>query len=137
MASVFKFSKSGLNLSLWIYGFSSALYTQRIQNLRPGHALAMLSTGCLKLFLLYGIPVRKSVLFSGSKFFLKLLSRRRNVFLFLAAIASIVTWSTGSLELSPSEKPNEKNRPKIVALLSAWTLSTLIMTISLFQTVQF
>ncbi|HEO8418510.1 MAG: hypothetical protein ABTA16_15260 [Niallia sp.] len=60
------------------------------------------------------------------------------MFLLLIAIVSIVIWSTLSRELvKPSEVKNkQKNRRKVITLMSAGTLSTIILTISLFQNLQ-
>ncbi|WP_400247552.1 hypothetical protein [Niallia sp. JL1B1071] len=58
--------------------------------------------------------------------------------LLLIAIVSIVIWSTLSRELVKSSevKNNQKNRRKVITLMSAGTLSTIILTISLFQNLQ-
>ncbi|MEQ2467751.1 hypothetical protein [Niallia hominis] len=60
------------------------------------------------------------------------------MFLLLIAIVSIVIWSTLSRELvKPSEVKNkQKNRRKVITLMSAGTLSTIILTIFLFQNLQ-
>ncbi|MEC2058111.1 hypothetical protein P9F83_23440 [Peribacillus psychrosaccharolyticus] len=49
------------------------------------------------------------------------------------AIVSIIIWSTLSLELL---KENNKDRFKIITLMSAGTLTTLILTVSLFGNIQ-
>lgn len=53
----------------------------------------------------------------------------------IVAIVSIVIWSAVSRELVKSSKENGKgkNGRKIITLMSAGTLSTLLLTISLFQ----
>lgn len=51
----------------------------------------------------------------------------------LVAIVSIVLWITVSRELIKSSK--EKNGRRIITLMSAGSLSTLILTISLFQNI--
>lgn len=58
--------------------------------------------------------------------------------LLLIAIVSIVIWSTLSRELVKSSevKNKQKNRRKVITLMSAGTLSTIILTISLFQNLQ-
>lgn len=53
----------------------------------------------------------------------------------IAAIISIVIWIAVSRELV--KIPKEKNGLKIITLMSAGTLSTVILTISLFQKIQF
>lgn len=53
----------------------------------------------------------------------------------IAAIISIVIWIAVSRELVKTRK--EKNGLKIITLMSAGTLSTVILTISLFQKIQF
>lgn len=53
----------------------------------------------------------------------------------IAAIISIVIWIAVSRELVKT--PKEKNGLKIITLMSAGTLSTVILTISLFQKIQF
>ncbi|PSA91658.1 hypothetical protein C6371_06130 [Bacillus atrophaeus] len=57
----------------------------------------------------------------------------------IVAIVSIVIWSAVSRELVKSSKENDKvkNGRKIITLMSAGTLSTLLLTISLFQNIQF
>lgn len=57
----------------------------------------------------------------------------------LVALVSIVIWSAVSRELikSSKEKNKEKNGRKIITLMSAGTLLTLVLTISLFQNIQF
>ncbi|KAA6452503.1 hypothetical protein [Bacillus atrophaeus] len=57
----------------------------------------------------------------------------------IVAIVSIVIWSAVSRELVKSSKENGKvkNGRKIITLMSAGTLSTLLLTISLFQNIQF
>lgn len=50
--------------------------------------------------------------------------------LLIAAIVSIVTWIAVSRELVKSSE--EKNKGKIITLMSACTLSTIVLTISLF-----
>ncbi|MCC2929054.1 hypothetical protein [Bacillus sp. LBG-1-113] len=59
--------------------------------------------------------------------------------IFIVAIASIVIWSAVSRELVKSSKENGKgkNGRKIITLMSAGTLSTLLLTISLFQNIHF
>lgn len=51
----------------------------------------------------------------------------------IVAIVSIVLWIAVSLELTKSSK--EKNGRRIITLMSAGSLSTLILTISLFQNI--
>ncbi|WP_106767780.1 hypothetical protein [Paenibacillus faecalis] len=51
------------------------------------------------------------------------------------AIVSIVIWIAATRELVKSSK--EKDGRKIITLMSAGSLSTLIITISLFQNIQF
>lgn len=51
----------------------------------------------------------------------------------IVAIVSIVLWITVSRELIKSSK--EKNGRRIITLMSAGSLSTLILTISLFQNI--
>lgn len=53
----------------------------------------------------------------------------------IAAIISIIIWIAVSRELVKT--PKEKNGLKIITLMSAGTLSTVILTISLFQNIQF
>ena len=55
----------------------------------------------------------------------------------IVALVSIVIWSAVSRELVKSSKKNnkEKNGRKIITLMSAGILSTLILTISLFQNI--
>ena len=55
----------------------------------------------------------------------------------IVALVSIVIWSVVSRELVKSSKKNnkEKNGRKIITLMSAGILSTLILTISLFQNI--
>ncbi|ALC80198.1 MULTISPECIES: hypothetical protein [Bacillus] len=53
----------------------------------------------------------------------------------IVAIVSIVIWIAVSRELVKSSK--ETNRRKIITLMFAGSLSTLILTISLFQNIQF
>nr|WP_084600284.1 hypothetical protein [Pontibacillus litoralis] len=56
----------------------------------------------------------------------------------IVALVSIVIWSTVSQELVKSSNNNEeKNERKIITLMSSGILSTLILTISLFQNIQF
>ncbi|MCY8518633.1 hypothetical protein [Bacillus atrophaeus] len=57
----------------------------------------------------------------------------------IISIVSIVIWSAVSRELVKSSKENGKvkNGRKIITLMSAGTLSTLLLTISLFQNIQF
>jgi rRNA-processing protein FCF1 len=57
----------------------------------------------------------------------------------IVAIVSIVIWSAVSRELVKSSKENGKgkNGRKIITLMSAGTLSTLLLTISLFQNIHF
>ncbi|MEC5425752.1 hypothetical protein QGM71_19980 [Virgibacillus sp. C22-A2] len=52
----------------------------------------------------------------------------------IVAIVSIVIWIAVFRELVKSSK--EKNGRKIITLISAGSLSTLILTISLFQNIQ-
>lgn len=61
------------------------------------------------------------------------------MFLLIVAIVSIVIWSAVSRELvkSSEEKNKEKKGRKIITLMSAGTLSTIVLTISLFQNIQF
>ncbi|WP_312098244.1 hypothetical protein [Niallia sp.] len=58
--------------------------------------------------------------------------------LLIIAIVSIVIWSTLTRELvkSSDEKNKQKNELKVITLMSAGTISTIILTISLFQNVQ-
>ncbi|MGO5012946.1 hypothetical protein ACTQ5K_13925 [Niallia sp. Sow4_A1] len=60
------------------------------------------------------------------------------ILLLLIAIVSIVIWSTLSRELvkTSEEKNKLKNKRKVITLMSAGTLSTIILTISLFQNFQ-
>ncbi|MBD8027698.1 hypothetical protein ACH0B5_14735 [Ureibacillus sp. 179-F W5.1 NHS] len=51
----------------------------------------------------------------------------------IVAIVSIVLWIAVSRELTKSSK--EKNGRRIITLMSAGSLSTLILTISLFQNI--
>ncbi|WP_010651700.1 hypothetical protein [Oceanobacillus massiliensis] len=53
----------------------------------------------------------------------------------IVAIASMVIWIMVSREIVKPSK--EKNRKKMITLMSAGSLSTLILTISLFQNIQF
>lgn len=53
----------------------------------------------------------------------------------IVAIVSMVIWIAVSRELVKTSK--EKNGRKIITLMSAGALSTLILTISLFQNIQF
>ncbi|PSA95972.1 hypothetical protein C6370_01040 [Bacillus atrophaeus] len=57
----------------------------------------------------------------------------------IMSIVSIVIWIAVSRELVKSSKENGKmkNGRKIITLMSAGTLSTLLLTISLFQNIQF
>ncbi|MCY8467010.1 hypothetical protein [Bacillus atrophaeus] len=57
----------------------------------------------------------------------------------IVAIVSIVIWSAVSRELVKSSKENDKvkNGRKIITLMSAGALLTLLLTISLFQNIQF
>ncbi|MCY9112488.1 hypothetical protein MOE45_15575 [Bacillus atrophaeus] len=57
----------------------------------------------------------------------------------IISIVSIVIWSAVSRELVKSSKENGKvkNGRKIITFMSAGTLSTLLLTISLFQNIQF
>ncbi|WP_430743178.1 hypothetical protein [Bacillus atrophaeus] len=57
----------------------------------------------------------------------------------IMSIVSIVIWIAVSRELVKSSKENGKvkNARKIITLMSAGTLSTLLLTISLFQNIQF
>lgn len=50
-------------------------------------------------------------------------------------LASILLWSTLIYELSKS--PKKQNNRKIVSLISLGSLSTLVITISLFQNLPF
>lgn len=61
------------------------------------------------------------------------------ILLLLIAIVSIVIWSTLSRELvkTSEEKNKLKNKRKVITLMSAGTLSTIILTISLFQNFQY
>ncbi|MGN8842461.1 hypothetical protein ACTNDN_06495 [Niallia sp. HCP3S3_B10] len=61
------------------------------------------------------------------------------ILLLLIAIVSIVIWCTLSRELvkTSEEKNKLKNKRKVITLMSAGTLSTIILTISLFQNFQF
>ncbi|RRN71267.1 hypothetical protein EI200_11150 [Peribacillus simplex] len=58
-----------------------------------------------------------------------------NMSIAIVAIVSIVLWIAVSKELEKSSK--EKNRWKVMTLMFAGLLSTLILTISLFQNIQF
>lgn len=53
----------------------------------------------------------------------------------IVAIVSTFLWIAVSRELAKSSK--EKNGRKIITLMSAGCLATLILTISLFQNIQF
>ncbi|CAM4028366.1 hypothetical protein [Lederbergia lenta] len=53
----------------------------------------------------------------------------------IVAIVSIVIWIAVSRELVKPSK--EKNGQKIITLMTAASLSTLILTVSLFQNIQF
>ncbi|MCY8824263.1 hypothetical protein [Bacillus atrophaeus] len=57
----------------------------------------------------------------------------------IMSIVSILIWIAVSRELVKSSKENGKvkNGRKIITLMSAGTLSTLLLTISLFQNIQF
>ncbi len=57
----------------------------------------------------------------------------------IVAIVSIVIWSAVSRELVKSSKENDKvkNGRKIITLMYAGALLTLLLTISLFQNIQF
>ncbi|MCM3770312.1 MULTISPECIES: hypothetical protein [Priestia] len=57
------------------------------------------------------------------------------MWLLILAIASIVIWSGVSQEIVKS--PKEKNKEKIITLMSAGTLSTVILTVLLFQNIRF
>ncbi|WP_163970356.1 hypothetical protein [Oceanobacillus halotolerans] len=56
----------------------------------------------------------------------------------IVALLSIVIWSAVSREIVKSSKKNDKKKKgqKIITLMSAGTLLTLILTISLYQNVQ-
>ncbi|MFC4402459.1 hypothetical protein [Gracilibacillus xinjiangensis] len=56
-------------------------------------------------------------------------------FLFMIAMAAIVIWIAQSRELMKPSK--EQNGKKIVTLTSAGSLLTLVLTISLFQSISF
>ncbi|MFG6147554.1 hypothetical protein [Halobacillus sp. B23F22_1] len=59
------------------------------------------------------------------------------MFLLITAIVSIVLWSAVTHELGkPSEQKNKEHGFKIITLMSAGTLSTIIVTFSLFQNFQ-
>jgi len=53
----------------------------------------------------------------------------------IVSIASIVIWGAVTQELEKSSK--DCNKRKIITLMSAGTLSTLILTIKLFQAIPF
>ena len=53
----------------------------------------------------------------------------------IISIISIVLWITVTKELGKSSK--ERNKQKLITLMSAGSLSTVILTISLFQNLQF
>ncbi len=53
----------------------------------------------------------------------------------IIAIASIIIWSTVSLEFVKPSKEN--NRGRIITLMSVGSLLTIILTISLFRNTQF
>lgn len=55
------------------------------------------------------------------------------MWLLLVAIASIIIWNAVSQKMLKSSK--KKNKGKILTLMSAGTLSTLILTASLFQSI--
>jgi hypothetical protein len=57
------------------------------------------------------------------------------MWLLILAIASIVIWSGVSQEIV--KFPKEKNKEKIITLMSAGTLSTVILTVLLFQNIRF
>lgn len=54
-------------------------------------------------------------------------------FIVVISIVSMIIWSTLSLELL---KEDHKDRFKIVTLMSAGTLTTLLLTVSLFENMQ-
>ncbi|WP_339210803.1 hypothetical protein NSQ41_01240 [Aeribacillus sp. FSL K6-8210] len=58
-------------------------------------------------------------------------------FTLITGIASIVIWSLLSIELIKSRKDSNgnKNKGRVVILLSAGSLSTLLLTISFFQSI--
>ncbi|MFP7732075.1 hypothetical protein ACLHDF_01365 [Priestia aryabhattai] len=56
------------------------------------------------------------------------------MWLLIVVIASILIWSAVSKEIVKSSK--EKNKGKIITLISAGTLSTAVLTVSLFQNIQ-
>jgi hypothetical protein len=58
-------------------------------------------------------------------------------FTLITGIASIVIWSLLSIELMKSRKDSNGNKSKgrVVILLSAGSLSTLLLTISFFQSI--
>ncbi|WP_099157221.1 hypothetical protein [Virgibacillus ndiopensis] len=57
----------------------------------------------------------------------------------IVALVSMVIWGAVSQELvkSSEEKNEEKNGRKLITLMSAGSLLTLVLTISLFQNIQF
>ncbi|SEJ80092.1 hypothetical protein SAMN04488127_2849 [Bhargavaea ginsengi] len=57
------------------------------------------------------------------------------MFISLISIVSIVLWVALSQELGKSSK--ERNKQKMITLMSAGSLSTVIVTISLVQNLQF
>lgn len=57
------------------------------------------------------------------------------MWLLLVAIASIIIWNAVSQKMLKSSK--KKNKGKILTLMSAGTLSTLILTASLFHSITF
>jgi hypothetical protein len=56
------------------------------------------------------------------------------MWLLIVAIASIIIWRAVSKEIVKSSQ--EKNKGKIITLMSAGTLSTAILTVSLFQNIK-
>ena len=54
-------------------------------------------------------------------------------FIVVISIVSMIIWSTLSLELL---KEDHKDRFKIITLMSAGTLTTLLLTVSLFENMQ-
>jgi hypothetical protein len=69
-------------------------------------------------------------------FFCLFINKEGNhIWLLLGAIASIIIWNAVSQKMLKSSK--KKNKGKILTLMSAGTLSTLILTASLFQSITF